>query len=100
MSSPSSFDEAIIAVYAALRPDGSIEVELLIPEQDEPFVANISAIRETRRLARPGISRPIQLDADWDDENAALRRIVNAFVRRAEQRRLDRLRGAQAAVPA
>lgn len=92
-----SFDDQIIPVYAALRPDGSIEVELLIPGLDDPSIVQIPAIRETRRLARPKMRVEIQLDADWDADNAALRRIVNEFVKKAEQRRLDQLRSAAAA---
>lgn len=91
------FDESILPVCAELCPDGSIEVELLIPENDEPTIARIPAIRETRALARPDVRQEIELDADWDPRNASLRKIVNQFVQRAEQRRRSALHTAEAA---
>lgn len=93
----SSFDDCILPVFAALHPDGSIEVELLIPENDEPSIAKIPALRETRALAIPNARREISLDADGDPGNATLRRVVNEFVRKAEEKRLDALRNAAVA---
>lgn len=92
-----SFDDSILPVYAALRPNGAIEVELLIPGHDDPTIATIPAIRDTRKLARTGVTREIELDADWNPENGALRKIVNEFVERAEQRRRAQLHSAEAA---
>lgn len=91
-----SFDDCILPVYAALRSNGEIEVELLIPENDEPSLVTIPAIRETRELAAPHITQEIMLDADGDRPNGILRRIVMEFVRKAEQRRLDALRSHEA----
>lgn len=92
-----SFDDQIIPVCAALRPNGAIEVELLIPGFDEPSIVEIPAMRETRALARPNVRVSIMLDADWDENNAKLRKIVNEFVKRAEESRRLKLRSAEAA---
>lgn len=90
----SPFDESIVVVYAALHPTGAIELELLIPGQDDFTTITIPPTRETRRIARPDVIREISIDFDADPDNKPLREMVQEFVKRAEQKRLDALRQA------
>lgn len=80
---------SIHPIGAVLAPDGTIVVELLTDDSDEPLVATIPPYRETIRLAHPSWARPIDLDEDGDAANLRLRGVVTEFVCRLEQRRTE-----------
>ena|SRR5688572_8839665 len=67
-------------LYAALLTDGSIEVELAIPDQDDPVTTTIDPTKASRWLVTPDNIRVIDLDDVGDMENAQLRRMVDAYI--------------------
>jgi len=67
-------------LYATLQTDGSIEVELAIPDQEDPVTTTIDPTKASRWLVTPDSIRVIDLDDVGDVENAQLRRIVDAYV--------------------
>lgn len=81
--------ETIVPLYATLNADGSVEVGLLVPGQDDPVEALIPSMRATKALAIPECRRVIELDADGDAANKELRALVLEFVTRSEERRLS-----------
>jgi hypothetical protein len=82
-------------VYAALNSDGTVELEVVIGGLDDWTTVTIPATRETRRIAGDA-AREILLDADHDPENAALRKLVLAFVAHAEKQQAEAMRRATA----
>lgn len=59
---------------ATLETDGTIEVDLAVPGQDEPQVMTIEPSKATARLVIP-VRRAIDLDAG-DDMDALVRRLI------------------------
>ncbi len=53
----------ILPLFAGLNPDGTIELEVGMPDLDEPNTVQVPATDESRRLARPDCQRTIDLDA-------------------------------------
>jgi hypothetical protein len=65
---------------AVLQGDGSIEVELAIPEQEETVTTTIDGTKASRWLVIPDSIRVIDLDDVGDQENASLRRMVDQYI--------------------
>jgi hypothetical protein len=65
---------------AILQTDGSIEVELAIPEQEETVTTTIDGTKASRWLVIPDSIRIIDLDDVGDQENASLRRMIDAYI--------------------
>lgn len=83
----SMLEEAIRPLFAALNPDGSISVELMIPGNDKPTLTMIPPMEATKHLVVPNTRRIADLDDEHGDEaNTCIRQIVAEFVEMAQQR--------------
>ena len=83
MSSPT---DRIRVLSATLQPDGSIELELSIPGQDEPIPATIEATKTSKWLVEGGRARSIDLDAEAPtQDDAPLRKMIGAYLVQAER---------------
>jgi hypothetical protein len=85
--------DAILPLYAGLNPDGTIELELGLPGEDEPVTVTVPATDESRRLARPGDQRMIDLATTAPGEMSPLLAMIDEYTRSVWRKLVDRQAG-------
>lgn len=71
--------DRIRPISATLMPDGTIEVELVIPDQDDPAVVTVPATKASRWLTLEDDAQVIDLDDD-SDLTATVRPMIDGYI--------------------
>lgn len=76
--------ESVRALTAAVCSDGSVDVELVIPGQDETIETTIQPTPRSKKLAPPA-RYDLDLDSDGDEQDRVFRRMIHDVCREIEK---------------
>jgi hypothetical protein len=84
------YRDVVRPLSAEVLPDGSIEVELYVPHQEETVSETINATKQSKKLA-PDSRREIDIDDDGDPEDALFRFMIEGLCAEAQRQVAARL---------